>query len=323
MNEESTVANPDTAITVESPDDNISLDDFKANVSGTSAVAEPEVETQKPEKHRSKKQQARSTDVPRIAELTRRLRATEAERDALRTPATPAPAPVIAASPVVPVAAAPTVPAPVARAAAPLPPVAAATDDPEPDATKFDDVTKYWTAVARWGAREELRAAHAAQEQAERARTQAAESTRLQTQWTAGITAAKAQYPDFEAVAYAPTQIPKGSLIDAWIREHKTGPLVLYSLQKHPTELHAMLAMPLLEQVEALTLLSQRLSGPRTAAVVTGAAPAHVSQQPVSRPPTPVRTGPMRDSDVPPDPETVDLSAFRRYHGTPNSRRPR
>ena len=81
-----------------------------------------------------------------------------------------------------------------------------------------------------------------------------------------------------------------------------------------------MLALPLLDQVEALTLLSQRLSGSPQTAVVTGAAP-RPQIQPVSRPPTPVRTGPMRGSDDPPDPESVDLSEHRRFYGTPKSRR--
>ncbi len=320
METESSVPNPDTALTVESPDDNLSLVDFAAKVNGEpTAVAEPELTEQEPTHHRPRKQRARAGDVPRIAELTRRLRATEAERDALKGPAAP-----VGATAVAPTASAgaPAAVPPVARPAASVPSVKAATDDPEPDASKYDDLTTWMRDHSRWAAREELRSARTEQDKATQAETQRQEAVRLETQWTAGITAAKAKYPDFEAVAYAPTRIPKGSLVDAWILEHKTGPDVLYHLQRHPTELDAMLASDLFGQVEALTLLSQRLSGSRTAAVVTGAAPALVAQ-PVSRPPTPVRTGPMRGSDEPPDPERVSLGEHSRYYGTPKSRRAR
>ncbi len=323
MEPESSVLNPDTAIVAELPEDNLSLDDFTAKINGAepaTAVAEPEAPVH--ERHRSKKQRARAGDVSRIGELTRRLRETEAERDALKGTTAPAVTPAVAASPVVPVAAAPTVSAPVARPAAPLPPVKSAETDPKPDPTTFEDVTAYWEAVSRWGAREELRAAHAAQDHAVKAQAQAEEVKRLTAQWNAGIAAAKQKYPDFEQIAYAPTQIPKGSLVDAWILEHKSGPLVLYSLQKNPTELHAMLALPLLDQVEALTLLAQRLSGSPAPAVVTGAAARPVAS-PVSRPPTPVRTGAMRAADSPPDPEAVSLSEHTKYYGTPKSRRAR
>jgi hypothetical protein len=320
VNEESTVPNPDTAITTESPEENISLGDFAAKVNGTpaTAVAEPEP-TPTHERHRSRKQQARSGDVPRIAELTRRLRETEAERDALKGGTAPVPAAAVA-----PVASAgtTTTPPPTSRAAAaPLPPVRSADKDPEPNPEKYDDYIKWQRDYGLWAGRESLRAARAEHEQAQQAETQRTEATRLETQWKAGITAAKAKYADFEQVAFAPTRIPKNSLVDAWILEHKSGPDVLYHLQKHPQELDVMLAASdVFQQVEALTLLSQRLSGSRTAAVVTGAAPALVAQ-PVSRPPTPVRTGPMHGSDEPPDPESVGLSGHTRYYGTPKSRR--
>ncbi len=325
MNDDASVDDA-TAITTEAAEDNISLGDFTAKLHGepapAAAVTEPaEPSEPEPIHHRSKKQRARAGDVPRIAELTRRLRETEAERDALKSTPAPVVAPAVAKTSVDAGNTAVVVPPPPARAAASVP-VKAAGDDPEPDPTKYDDWTKYQRDLSLWGGREALRTANAEHEQATRAETQRQEAVRLETQWTAGVAAAKAKYPDFEAIAFAPTQIPKGSLVDAWILEHKNGPDVLYHMQRTPTELHAMLAMPLFEQVEALTLLSQRLSGSRTAAVVTGAAPAPLAQ-PVSRPPTPVRTGPMRAADEPPDPDASTLSDFTRYHGTPRSRRAR
>jgi len=81
-----------------------------------------------------------------------------------------------------------------------------------------------------------------------------------------------------------------------------------------------MLAMPLFEQTEALSLLSQRLRPAGTAAVTTGAAPAN-DLKPVPRPPTPVRTGPMRAEPAAPDPETLSLDDFAEATGATNRRR--
>lgn len=264
-------------------------------------------------RHRARSQQAGSEDVPRIAELTRRLRDAEAERDALKGAKTPAPPP----APVVTPPAEPSRPAgsvPPTAAPSPYPPVKPAADDPEPDAEKYTDLTAWMRDHNRWSAREELRAARADYDQKQAAAQQQAEAQRITAQWRERVTAAKAKYPDFEQVALlAPTSIPQGSMLDAWIIEHKSGADVLYHFQKSPTELQHLLAMPVLEQVDALSLLSQRLTGSptRTAAGTTGAVPAQPAVQPVARPPTPVRTGPMRTGEEPPaDLDTLSLSAF-------------
>ncbi len=330
MNEPDPSLDDGTTHTPETPEENISLDAFAAQASGEPATADPaadvdpnaEPEPSKPQgRHRARSQRARPEDTPRIAELTRRLRVAEAERDTLKGTAAPVVAPAAAKTDdagnvsVVP-------PAPPPRAAAPLSPVKAAGDDPEPDSEKYDDLTKWMRDHSRWAAREEIRAANAEQQKLTQAEQGRQEAARLTKQWDEQLAVSRTKYPDFDAIAFAPTQIPQGSLVDAWIREHKTGQTVLYHLQKSPTELHAMLALPLLDQVEALTLLSQRLSGARTAAVGTGAAPASIAQ-PVSRPPTPVRTGTMRPADDPPDPEASTLSSHQQYYGTPKSRRAR
>lgn len=250
-------------------------------------------------RHRARSQQAGPDDVGRIGELTRQLRTAERERDALKTPASPA----------APAAAAPA-PAPVPRAAAPPPPRVATpppvVDDPEPrvEDEKFADYSDWIKAHNRWSAREELRERDKVTTQRETAQQTDTERRRIAESFSEKITAAKTRYPDFQQVALdAPSAIPPGSIIDAWIFEHKSGADVLYHLQKSPTELQQILALPLLDQVEHLTLLGQRLasSPPRAAAVSTGAAPT-VPVVPAPRPPTPVRTGPMRTgSELPGD----------------------
>ena len=266
-------------------------------------------EKQPRRRHRAASQQASPEDVPRIRELTAKLRERDAELETLRKPVVPAvqatAEPVRATRP--PVAAVPEPPAVRGRAQDPEP---TAERDPATGAA-YEDWNKYTRDSARWAAREELRSARESYDVEIQRATAQGEHERLSTQWTQQTTSAKALYPDFEAVAYGPSEIPSGSLVDRWIREHPSGPLVLYSLKKSPTELRAMLALPLFEQTEALALLSQRVSPRSVAAVSTGAAPV-TDAKPVPRPPTPVRTGPMRTTDEPVDVDRVNLADFEK-----------
>ena len=302
-------------------DDTLSLSSFEAKYSGepssatdtAAAVAEPEPATETPSRRQTKRQDWKTLRA-KTTELTRRLRETEAERDALKGSGTPPPAAAIAPTAS---AGAPAAVQPVARIAAP-----SAKADPEPTyevdpstGKPYDDLNKWMRDHGLWAGREALRQRDTEIETRTREQQQATEVERLSTQWTSSVAASKAKYPDFEVVAFAPTRIPHGSLVDAWVREHKVGTELLYHLQKHPTELDAMLALPLFDQVEALTLLAQRLSGSRMPAVSTGAATTPIAQ-PVSRPPTPVRTGPIAPANQPPDPDQASLSSHEQFYGS-------
>jgi len=257
------------------------------------------VKPEKPEKHRAKSQEAGPKDVPRIAELTRRLREAEAERDRLK--ATPPPAAAVAATPPTP---------PETKAAPP-------TQDEWkrykampgfPDLKKFEDYSDFQLASqlfvdnVRWAERQQV-----AHEQAKNDRELISLSER-----------GKAEFPDWEAVAInTKTDIPEGGLIDRWIRENRNGQRVLYWLQKEPQELRRILALELFDQAEALTLLGQRTGQPpREPAVGTGAA-ATTPVKVAPRPPTPVRTAAPTAPDEPPDPETASLAEFERYYHPP------
>ncbi len=249
-------------------------------------------------RHRAASQEASPEDVPRIRELSTRLRAAEAERDALKArmdgggPSRPA-----------------------ASVAPPPPPAPAA---PKPDINDYlkgeDD---YSVGFAKWvDALDDWKDAQRETKRQETARQDAlaAEQHRLTTSWTQRVTAAKAKYPDFEAVALPPVSvIPQGSLIDAWILEHKTGADLLYYFEQHHDEVSNLLALPLIEQATELALLSQRFNGSssRTAAVGTGSAPA-VPPPPAPRPPNPVRTGPMSRGDEPPG-DDASLADHEKY----------
>jgi len=260
-------------------------------------------------RHRAKSQRAGAGDVPRIAELTRRLRETEAENARLKAPGqTPPPQSQPPARP----------PAPPQQ----FSPVPAAKDDPEPTPDQFDDYSKYVKAQARWESRDAIRETTERHSAWQRQQAQQQEQIRLQQTWEQRVGVARAKYPDFVQVALqTETPIPQGSLIDAWILEHKSGPDVLYHLHKSPGEVQRLLALPMLDQVEELTLLGQRLSNspPSGAAVTTGAAPGP-SPSPVIRPPTPVRTAStLRTTDVPGDDSS--LSDHESYFVPRHSRR--
>jgi type IV secretory pathway VirB10-like protein len=256
---------------------------------GTPEIAERDEHGRfKPRKHRAASHDATPQDLPRIQNLTARLRAAEAERDALRAQSTPS----------------------VPRDT----PASAVQAPPKPTADSFQDFGEYIEALTEWKTDQKLAAAEAKRAEAERQRAAQAEQHQLETTWRERWHAAKATYPDFEEVAGADTLIPQGSLIDAWIIQHKAGPHVLYHLQKHPDELSDLLSRPLFEQAEGLALLSQRVNGhsPRTPAAATGSAAAP-PPTPAPRPPNPVRTGPIRAGDEPPGDE-ASLADHERFY---------
>ena len=304
--EPSTPATPITATPV--APDNLSLAEHEAQF-GESAASVPDATGDsttiataaqdrdvrgqfKSPRHRARSQQAGASDVPRIAELTKKLRDTEAERDALRT-AAPARSAVPAE--------------PVQRPIEPARVLPVAEVKAKPKLEEFQDYGEYVEAVTDWKIGDARR-----QDREESARQH--EASRLAISWKERVDAAKAEYADFEQIALLnPTNIPQGSLVDAWILEHKAGAKVLYHLQKHSDELTTLLTLPLFEQVDALSLLAQRLTT-RPLAVTTGAAAAAQNLQPVPRPPTPVRTGPMRAGDEPPG-DDVSLTAHAKFYG--------
>lgn len=260
-----------------------------------------------PAQRRPASHEATPADVPRIRELTARLRAAEAERDALKARSGGT-------------AVAPEVSTIRQPAASPSP----LANDPEPDPAKYDDYSKYVSDNARWHARQEVRQWQAQQAEAERQRATESERQRLTQSWETKKLAARQKYADFDAVALeVETPIRPGSLIDAWIvdPDNETGADLLYFLQQHPDEVARIDHLPTLKQAEALALLSQRFTGTngRSRAADTGSAPASGSTPP-PKPPNPVRTGPVRAGDDPPDPDKSSLADHEKWWA-PRSRR--
>lgn len=283
-------------------------------------VAEHEAESPVKQRRRHARSHiAAPEDVPRIAALTKKLRETEAELAAAKNgkPAeavTPTPAaPVTQTTPAAPAQ------APTAAAAATAPalvPVAPVEDDPEPDPADYlnDPSKNYVKDQARWEARQAIRE--------ENTRVAAATAAaRERDYWMLREADAIKAYSDFKAVAYGPSPIPKGSMVDRFIREAAGGLHVLYHLHKNRAELDKMLALPIFDpatnrapQIEALSQLALRLAptNGRQAAAPTGsvAPPSPPTRQP--RPPNPVRTGPAPSGNEPPG-ENASVSEHEKF----------
>lgn len=284
-------------------------------------LAEHEETNRASSRHRARSQQAGPEDVPRIQNLTAKNRALQAELDTLKGKAA-APPPVAA-----PAAAAPEKPAPPARSEPTGPgviPVAAADKDPEPDPADYVDAPEknYVKDQARWEARQEIREANARAAADHLEKTTAAEKDRLAQSWSRREGVAKGKYADFEKVAYAPTRIPQGSMVDNYIIEAESGLDVLYHLQKHPAELDAMLALSLFDpatgtypQLEALSSLARRLAPGRQSAVDTGSATPAPAATRLPRPPNPVRTGPIAIATDEPPGDDASMAEHEAYWG--------
>jgi hypothetical protein len=241
-------------------------------------------------RHRAKSQEASPEDVPRIKELTKRLRETEAERDALKTRQPEPERPTRAAEP------------PAARPAPPsatFPAFDVWLSEKGNEAKTFED---FIDARADW--RYDQRRAV---ERADEARTAAEKADRDDAQkYHDALPAALKKYPDFHDIV--------GDIRVSKVMEKaviKVGPDVAYYLATHPEERLALEAESLVDPdnpafpaavatmrryLSSLVASSQR--SPAPAAASTGSALALAP--PVPRPPNPVRTGTIHAADEPP-----------------------
>ncbi len=261
-------------------------------------------------RHRAKSQQATAADVPRINELTKKLR--EAEAEIARYKATPA-----RVEPVTPS----VKPAPViAQTVPPAAATATGFPDPEPTLAQFadkDDPYAAWQrAVGAWDRKKERFEEQQASEAATASRASEEEDKAINAAYATRRDAFVATHPDFheklEAAIKEDNQIP-GVLMHALLRDDN-GPAILYHLLTHPVELDDMriraLALP--PTLDSVALLQRRLRPYASQAVTTGAAPSVPQNVLAPRPPTPVRTGPMKAGDEPPREGSV-IDHIKRY----------
>lgn len=276
-------------------------------------------------RHRAKSQQAGPDDVAKITEYTKRYRdAEEAAALGLTQDANESPrvfelrkrAALAEALRDAKAASAPRAQQPQAQAPPPRPaPTALVKPNPEDPKYVYGMADPaFLEDLSDWKVETKLQA----RDQQHQERT--AEWTRGQS-FAKKVDAAKAAYPDFQKVALdPPSQIPPGSLIDRYIWDHAGGAHLLYHFQSQPAEIQRVLALSPIDQVDALSLLAQRLTASpvRGLAAPTGSAAAPVVI-PGPKPPNPVRQGPMRTGDEPPG-EDASIAEHERYYGVARRR---
>lgn len=266
----------------------------------------------KGQRHRAKSQQASAGDVPRIQELTAKLRAAEAERDALRSrpmPQAPPPPPQARQEP------------------AQAPPLPQTRPKPSEDAIgdTYPTYAAYVEDLADWKIeqREALREAKQQHDQQQQTYRQ------WSTQYQQSAATVKARYPDFDAQLEAANQrtaaqgltVPR-VLLDAIVSSER-GPEIEYYLATHHDDYTALIqdawqvnaysAIGMVRRVlESKLPVASAQRTPGAAAAGTGSAPSLNLVSPAPRPPNPVRTGPLKNGDDPPD-EDDGLDAHERF----------
>lgn len=250
-------------------------------------------------RRRAQSQQASADDVPRIRELTKKLRTVEDELKALKAPKPPAPP---------------------AKADEPKPFLKAepkreefyGTDDPE---THF---LRSLTAFDREKAAHEQAMAQAkAKAEAQEAQAKAEYEQWLQhtaQTYQEKVRAFEAETPDFKAVMAKVPAEPVTPLLAAVLLADDNGPAIAYHLAKHPALYDEVQVLTASSPVTAQTVAHlQRMLHSRREAAKTGSAPARPTYTP-PKPPNPVRTGSVQTLDEPPG-EGASIADHARYYG--------
>jgi len=277
---------------------------------GQNRPTEEEPPAERP-RHRAKSQQARAEDVPRIAELTKKLREAERERDEWKSKhATPAPV------------------APVARETAPAPqqpPKPPASDKPSWKTFEAEIGSKYdtWADAqdAFADARDDWKEVDAKRtaERQQQTQTEAAAIERDRqsvVNHRQRMDAFAAKTPDFVTVTDAVMHQNMPMALVKAIATHDNGPEFVYYLAQHPDALDDLAIVahgrdP--NDDDLVALLQRRLSHYRTAAVPAASAPP-VPARLAPRPPNAARTGSLKTSDEPPG-DDASIADHERYYG--------
>jgi hypothetical protein len=269
------------------------------------------------ERHRARSAQANPDDVPRIRELTRKLREAETERDALKARPAPAAAP-----------AAPAAPPPQAQPSAQLPPGRPSVPLTRPEPAEEEIGTKYKTYAeftkdqARWVHEQERAADRAEAAQLERQKTRAERVTAFE----AKKVEARARIPNYDAVLSSADHIlATPQMQDAILTSDRSADLAHW-LATHQPEYQALnarsQAIQTFSQMELLRdVLESKLPpaadpqrrSPSGPAADTGSA-ASRSFVPAPRPPNPVRTGPLKTGDELPGDESSLEDHIKAFH---------
>jgi hypothetical protein len=266
-------------------------------------------------RHRAKSQQASPEDAPRIAELTRKLRETEAERDALKKPA---PIPPARVDPPLGTVVAPTADGAVAARQAALPPT---REKPSVDRIGieggYDTYEAYVEDLADWRFEQREAERDAKQQQAQQARQQAeAQQTwaKAHATYAERLTAFKADHADFDALLaqHGAIQLP-GPVIEA-ILASEHGPAWSYHLMSHPEQLEdiALLFEGKAHTPDMVARATRWLSSRAQVVAAPVAAPALAL---APKPPNPVRSGAAKTDTEGPGDDSMSIEAHEKAYG--------
>jgi len=309
---------------------------------------------EKPERHRAQSQKAGADDVPTIKALTKELREAE-EQLAKVKPSTSADSPRVIAlkrqirgikadleeaqpRPAQPVKAADAV-RPVVREEPSTKPAETFTD-PKPDYATFqadpakypDPYLAYTLAMGRWERKQEAfeakQEAVKAAAAAARQKAEADAKTAVETVRKGYASRAKAfaeTHPDYEAriakVKADGYDIPP--IVTKIVLEDDNGPELLYALTQHPEVLDDLLLnFGSVNHADDRTIVAMRRRLGKLVALdaagTTGAA-REPQRRPAPKPPTPVRTGPLKTGTEPPD-DGASLASHEAQFNRPRRR---
>ena len=282
----------------------------EATAEGTDESTEPAQESKSDErdeqgrfKHRAKSQQAKPEDVPRIRELTKRLRDAEMDRDRWRSQIEQGNGHRADVRPDV------GTPKPVQPEAKP----SAGFTEPEPKLEQFDahddPYGSYLRAVTRWEARQERfewdRQATEARTRAEQEAVRRAAAERVQEvteSYRSKLEPFVTSHPDFNDLMSQYGTFELSPLAQATLMLHDKGPDLVYYLLQHPDELAEMQLLTDGKAVsESTVATATRWLERRASAVLTGSAIPSVPKRTPPPPPNPVRTVPNRGDSTPTD----------------------
>lgn len=272
-----------------------SIADHEAQFGKGAKDATPPAGEPAPPRHRAKSQQAKAEDVPRIAELTRRLRETERERDEWKGKATPAP----------------VAPTPAAEPTRTVTPSAPATSgdtfpDAEPTLEQFmdqpDPYSAWQRALGRYDRKKEAWDAEQVTKQSQATAAKQAEEHKWQADITAHQTRVQSfasAHPDFGTVTQELMQQNLPSVLLTAIVRSDNSPELIYHLAQHPDDLDELylLSDGKTASDASVAILQRRLLKLYGSAAPTGSVPVAAANIP-PRPPNPVRTGPLKPSDA-------------------------
>lgn len=286
-------------------------------------------------RHRAQSQQASAADVPQIQELTKQVRAKEAELLKLK-PDAGKDSPRVAAlrrqirgleaelTDATPKA---SVVAPVAeRPAALVVTSAVSFTETEPTLEQFSDQDDPWTAwqraLGRYDRRkdafeEKQQAAQQQQTQQQTADEQARAEygKKIQQDYQTRAQAFEKTQPGFFALVTQRQQeqydVP--AIVAAAVMKDDNGPAMLYALLHQPDEVDRLwLANGQTPITDQNIVAMQRYLTTRLPAAVTGSA-AGAPRPLAPRPPNPVRTGPMKTGDEPPS-EGASIAEHAKFY---------